>query len=794
MSTRSGKTFQGASDASLTDDALPATSNAPPAAQDGPGTDLPPDERWALPPPLRPTLSATNSPAHQSSPATQTSQVDSRTSGKQPTLSDLSAAHRSSPGATQTSQVDSRTSGGQPKLPDMSSPVHHSSPATQTPRGHNRTSSSKQSSESDSSSSASGGRVAELTHNVGSLQKTVEKLADTLKLAMKSGDDIPAPMGSLHSRNPPANSPVHRDGNDVLVADGRDRALLPGGSSHGSYQPANPPVHRDGNDVLIAFGRGRAWLPGTLPSPGGASHGSYRPINSPVHGDGNNVLLADGRDQAVLPRTLPSPAVYSRHGSYQPAFSSVLGVRGSVTDDRDQAASQGSRHTRVPVGTPPGRQAAATTPPRGAGANVADGRYQAAPSRIHTPAPVDVVYDRNQAVARPVRDVRPREPVKINKERRRYQRRYVDSSDEDDGATIYTVPSVDRDHHLPAMGAQSPKLPPFTGKESWAIWFARFEDVADRHHWGHERRLNELLPKLYGDSGEFAYGQLTKQVRRDYPRLVAELNSRFRVVETHKSFAAKFSVQNQIPGETPEAYAAELKRLYDRGYPNRDTEIRREDLLRRFLDGLYDEHTSFQVEFVKDPHSIEEAVFHTVTMSDTRSRQTRKSDGEASRRRHPIRGVHDEETSPGTEQAAQATFVPKKTPLPGGGGKPSAPGSSSSDQAAVIEQLKKKVESLEAALACRATPSGKAANGSRACYRCGSTEHLVRGCPHAAPPRTGPPEQLYHPAPGPGPRPQYAPAPGAATSAHPAFPGYRPELPPPGYFVPGPPPMQRPGN
>ena len=235
MSTRSGDTFQGASDASLTDDALPATSDAPPAAKDDPrAACLSPKERRDLLPPVLPTLPVISPGTSQASQADhRSSGGDHRTSGKQPTFSDInSAAHRSSPGATQASQADHRTSGVD-----------------------NRTS-SKQSSESDSSSSASGGKVAELSQNVDALQKTVERLADTLALAIQSGDDIPAPTGTLHSVNLPAFLPVH--GDKAGPTDGRGRGCVPGvlpssaGSVFGSYQAGLPPLHGgDSNRTLL---------------------------------------------------------------------------------------------------------------------------------------------------------------------------------------------------------------------------------------------------------------------------------------------------------------------------------------------------------------------------------------------------------------------------------------------------------------------------------------------------------------------------------------------------------------
>ena len=169
---------------------------------------------------------------------------------------------------------------------------------------------------------------------------------------------------------------------------------------------------------------------------------------------------------------------------------------------------------------------------------------------------------------------------------------------------------------------RGPKLPAFTGKEQWSVWFNRFKDVASRYGWDQEDRLDELLPRLQGGAGEFVYGQLSSQIRSDYKALTHELKNRFRKVETAKTYCAQFSNRSQKPGEMVEDYAAELKRLYDKGYAVRDRETRREDLLRRFLDGLNDDKARFQVEYVKEPRNIDEAVNHVVNFLATSRRAT----------------------------------------------------------------------------------------------------------------------------------------------------------------------------
>ena len=51
--------------------------------------------------------------------------------------------------------------------------------------------------------------------------------------------------------------------------------------------------------------------------------------------------------------------------------------------------------------------------------------------------------------------------------------------------------SGDDDSHVSRTSSRpqySPKLPPFTGKEKWEVWFTRFTDVASLNQWGDRRR------------------------------------------------------------------------------------------------------------------------------------------------------------------------------------------------------------------------------------------------------------------------------------------------------------------
>ena len=161
-------------------------------------------------------------------------------------------------------------------------------------------------------------------------------------------------------------------------------------------------------------------------------------------------------------------------------------------------------------------------------------------------------------------------------------------------------------------------FPPFNGKEDWKVWVSRFETVAERRGWSDDKKLDNLIPKLQGKAGEFVFTQLPRGTLSCYSELIKELNSRFRVVETKRTFAAQFSQRTKRQGETAEEFAAELKRLYAKAYNFRGETTRQEDLVRRFLDGLRDSDARFEVEYNKEPVNIDEAVFHVENFVQTK--------------------------------------------------------------------------------------------------------------------------------------------------------------------------------
>lgn len=194
-----------------------------------------------------------------------------------------------------------------------------------------------------------------------------------------------------------------------------------------------------------------------------------------------------------------------------------------------------------------------------------------------------------------------------------------DLSDTDtDSASVRTSLIVEgRRHRKQNSSNNVARLPAYMGKEKWEVWRNRFEAVARIQNWDENDKLQELLPRLQGTAGDFVFDQLPQRYLSNYTKLIRELSNRFGSYESKKNYRVQFARRNQKTDETVETYAADLKRLYDKAYANRDSKIRQEDLLQRFLMGLTDDKARLHIELTKEPSTVEEAVQEVVTYFET---------------------------------------------------------------------------------------------------------------------------------------------------------------------------------
>ena len=286
----------------------------------------------------------------------------------------------------------------------------------------------------------------------------------------------------------------------------------------------------------------------------------------------------------------------------------------------------------------------------------------------------------------------------------------------------------------PAAYNKSVKIEPFTGKEEWRVWLCRFEALADRYSWDDDTKLDYLLPRIQGPAAEFVFAQLPKSTLSNFDELVHELNNRYRVIETAKTYAGKFNRRMQKTGESVEDYAAELKMLYDKAYPNRDRNTRQEDLLRRFQDGLIDDEARFNVEFNKEPANIDEAVFYVVQYTQTR-RGPASGSGYDGRSKKSTRVAKDESYDSDREDEEPFEHAYR---IPPTNEKAKQAQSKDTEQAKSkanqdIEEVKKNVNDLQAQFAMfkQGNPGTGEGNDKTnvTCYSCNQKGHYSRECP-----------------------------------------------------------------
>ncbi|KAK6185902.1 hypothetical protein SNE40_008038 [Patella caerulea] len=337
--------------------------------------------------------------------------------------------------------------------------------------------------------------------------------------------------------------------------------------------------------------------------------------------------------------------------------------------------------------------------------------------------------------------------IKENEKQQRKHKKITstdsDSSDDNEENNFEDVKSCTSLNRI-SRNKSNTKLPPFTGRETWKVWFNRFEDVTSRYGMTNEDKLDELLPKLQGTAGEFVYGQLSVERRSDYKLLCKELANRFCVIEATKTFVAKFNRRNQNYGEPPEEYAAELKRLYDKAYLRRDGVTRQEDLLRKFLDGLYDDKTRFNVEFIKEPKDIDEAVHHVVNFSETKRNPNQDRNNMRVSRINPQFSDEEETTAEEIQMISRAApgknknRIIKKEMTYESDNKVSDDHKSTMKEE-ILKDIKEEIKKMmnKTSNNIISLPENKATDGYKrevtqpaGCFYCKDPSHFKRECPH----------------------------------------------------------------
>ena len=256
------------------------------------------------------------------------------------------------------------------------------------------------------------------------------------------------------------------------------------------------------------------------------------------------------------------------------------------------------------------------------------------------------------------------------------------------------------------------QLPSYDGKGKWETFIRQFETITRR--WSDDRKLSHFLSNLKGEAAEFAF-DLEPEVVNHYPLLLEEMEKRFITRETRQSKLRAFFNRRYTPRETLSEYAADLKSLFRKAYPDGLTHYAREEmLLKQFFDGQHDDDIRFYVEYIKAPRNIDDAVEMENEYLGYRNHLQQK---ELVAPHPPMRETPHESQRINQVQRTVATSPTPRTPTV----TTPAPGNE------LVELIKK----IHDALTRLAPPP--APNPALLCYHCKERGHIRRDCPHQKP-------------------------------------------------------------
>ena len=143
-------------------------------------------------------------------------------------------------------------------------------------------------------------------------------------------------------------------------------------------------------------------------------------------------------------------------------------------------------------------------------------------------------------------------------------------------------------------------------KCDWYDYLPHFEAVADWNKWTDEQKAQQMIMSLDGDAMKML-GQMTPEVKRDYYKIVAEMNRCYDPRERSTAYKIEFRGRVRHRNENIMAYAQDLRRLVNKAYPDMPMMSLDAFVLDQFIMGLGSMEIRRHVQF-GHPADIDRAI------------------------------------------------------------------------------------------------------------------------------------------------------------------------------------------
>ena len=214
------------------------------------------------------------------------------------------------------------------------------------------------------------------------------------------------------------------------------------------------------------------------------------------------------------------------------------------------------------------------------------------------------------------------------------------------------------------------------GADIWSEFIRYFENIAELNEWESDRKRKVLFTVLRGQAETYAYG-LSERERNDWESLITALDARFGHKAIKESYIAEAKLRRKKGTESFRDFGQAIEDLYRRAYPDNREHVQ-ESSMKTFMDNCSDtEDFRLAVKRTR-PKTLQDAV--TAAMQEERIRMTEDQ-----------------------------SYAEKRTYR--------------------VNRLSHKVNNGDLGLyASDGVTENK--NVVRLCYKCNSSEHLYKNCPH----------------------------------------------------------------